>query len=202
MKTPRSDNPTVKLRHANWQAQGALVRSAMEEAGLMQKELAQAIGVPPSSMSEMLRGMRGIDPSQVRELAKKLGKSVDELIPSGDPTGTVRDRKNSSLQAVNPGKQGAASENDGVPDIDHLTGPGAATAEGPPELEGFLGRNTEKEKITRRETWYLRRNSKFRLEAWVVQDDRFWLDQLRFWREYLRRQDQASGAEVRKPDPG
>lgn len=55
----------------------------------------------------------------------------------------------------------------------------------PPEgVEGFLERQRVALSITDKEAWYLRQ-SRFKAEPWRVQDDKFWLKMLKFWREYL-----------------
>jgi len=70
------------------------------------------------------------------------------------------------------------------------TGPNAISpVPVPPEhlpegLEGFLQRHAERLRIDARERWYLV-NSRFRVEAWVTQDDSFWTDVLEFWRAEL-----------------
>lgn len=53
----------------------------------------------------------------------------------------------------------------------------------PPGLEHFLSAYSEREKITAHERWQLE-GVRFRAEPWVTYDDEFWLEQLRFWRQF------------------
>lgn len=59
---------------------GRRVRSIRESQGTTQVELARALGIPQSNVSEMERGVRGLTVHQLYKLAKALKVSADEIL--------------------------------------------------------------------------------------------------------------------------
>ncbi|MCI3240234.1 helix-turn-helix domain-containing protein [Streptomyces spinosisporus] len=51
------------------------------EAGLNQKELAEAAGVSPSHMSLLERGLRGASPRVLKRFTETLNCEVEDLMP-------------------------------------------------------------------------------------------------------------------------
>lgn len=112
-----------------------------------------------------------------RALAKKA--NVTEAFFSKLKKGDVG-ASSESLDAIAKAL-GVSPANLVMPEVAAPVGP-----EAPPEgLLEFLAGNEAKLGITKRERWYLLQ-SRFRAEPWVVFDDAFWLQMLKFWREFLK----------------
>ena len=56
------------------------IKKIREERGMMQKEIANAIGVHPSNYSKMEKGEREFSIEVVDKLAKYFGLTIDELV--------------------------------------------------------------------------------------------------------------------------
>ena len=56
------------------------IKRLREEKGLMQKEIASAVGVHPSNYSKMEKGEREFSIEVIDKLAKYFGLSIDELV--------------------------------------------------------------------------------------------------------------------------
>jgi transcriptional regulator with XRE-family HTH domain len=66
------------------QETGQRIRALRESRGLTQVELARALGIPQSNVSEMERGVRGLTVHQTVKLAKALKVSTDRLLVDGN----------------------------------------------------------------------------------------------------------------------
>lgn len=62
---------------------GRRIRSLREARGITQVELAKALGIPQSNVSEMERGVRGLTVHQTVKLARALKVSTDALLLGG-----------------------------------------------------------------------------------------------------------------------
>jgi len=162
-------------------AQGRRLRRALDASGKTQSQLSELVDVRQSHISAALRGESLIAPEKIMKIAAALGVPLSDLTPTPDELGDTPSKNLEPSDTVEP------------------SGP-AKSGRGQPEVEGFLARHGTKQRVTRREAWYLRHNSHFRLESWVVQDDHFWQQQLEFWRKYLREQDEAAGEGMGGPD--
>ena len=60
------------------------MRGLRESRGITQVELARALGIPQSNVSEMERGVRGLTVHQAVKLAKALKVSTDEILLGGN----------------------------------------------------------------------------------------------------------------------
>jgi transcriptional regulator with XRE-family HTH domain len=66
---------------------GRRIRALREGRGFTQVELARALGLPQSNVSEMERGVRGLTVHQTVKLARALKVSTDEILRgNGVPT--------------------------------------------------------------------------------------------------------------------
>jgi transcriptional regulator with XRE-family HTH domain len=59
---------------------GRRIRSLREARGTTQVELARALGIPQSNVSEMERGVRGLTVHQAVKLARALKVSTDDIL--------------------------------------------------------------------------------------------------------------------------
>lgn len=80
------------------QEAGRRIRALRESRGITQVELARALGIPQSNVSEMERGVRGLTVHQVVKLAKALKVSTDRLLVEGN--GVADAKPGASLKLV------------------------------------------------------------------------------------------------------
>lgn len=65
---------------------GRRVREARSYLSLSQEEVAMAIGIPRSAVSQIETGQRGLDAVELSALAKVLGRTVEYLTGGAEPT--------------------------------------------------------------------------------------------------------------------
>jgi transcriptional regulator with XRE-family HTH domain len=158
---------------------GARLEAVRKARGVKQKDLARQTGISQPILSKLEGGRMKPNTEYLHLIATALGVSLGELTdldgpvtgPLARPTVELRPRPEPRVE----------------PPAEDAPGAEEPPEKWPPGLESFLERNTKKERISRRERWYLLQ-SRFKAEPWVVFDDRFWLKMLRFWRDYLNEQ--------------
>ena len=69
---------------------GRRIRALRESRGLTQIELALALGLPQSNVSEMERGVRGLTVHQTVKLARALKVSTDEILRTSNGSATPK----------------------------------------------------------------------------------------------------------------
>ena len=160
---------------------GRRVAGLRKLRGLTQLQLAEAASAPQSTISSIESGGRGATPQQRGRIAEALGVPLAALDPMQVPA-----ERFAEVAGAGPALEPAGSA--------ALSDLGSTLPRG---LEGFLERQAEAQKITRRERWYLTQ-SRFRAEPWVELDDDFWGEMLGFWRGYLHKQDGGGGGASRR----
>lgn len=155
---------------------GERIIAARKGQHTTQRELSHRTGIAQAVLSKLEAGLMKPNTEYLHLIATALGLSIADLTPgragskqSGPELKLVESQKPIaeqlfSLDAEMPKDQW------------------------PVGLEGFLERYGERERISRRERWYLTR-MRYHAGPFLEIDDDFWLDNLSFWRNYLRRQD-------------
>lgn len=77
--TPGVPKPPKHVEFSKAEA-GRRVRALREGRGMTQVELARALGLPQSNVSEIERGVRGLTVHQTVKLARALKVSTDEIL--------------------------------------------------------------------------------------------------------------------------
>ena len=62
---------------------GTRIKELLEEKGMKQKDLAEAIGVTEAMMTYIIKGLRDTEVTKAARMAKVLGVTVDELLVRG-----------------------------------------------------------------------------------------------------------------------
>jgi transcriptional regulator with XRE-family HTH domain len=76
---------------------GRRIRSIRTRRGITQAELAGALGIPQSNVSQMERGVRGLTVHQAVKLARALDVSTDEILLDRQPSRALRAKGASNL---------------------------------------------------------------------------------------------------------
>ena len=73
-------------------ALGARIRAARDRAGVKQEQLAQAVGLSRTSITNIERGRQGVQAYVLVRIAEILGQPAAELLPGLDPGPPVPDK--------------------------------------------------------------------------------------------------------------
>ena len=161
----------------------ARIEDALSKLGVSQTELARRTGIVQPVIWKLIHGkLKRPKMEYVVRIARALDIPPEQFLPpmeGSQETQTSASRGPSVVSKVG----GPAGVKDGARALE-ATGYGEQPI-WPAGLKGFLDRNEDSERVTRRERWYLT-ESRFRAEPWVVFNDKFWLEMLHFWRRYLK----------------
>lgn len=177
MLSSMARRPTTDRRQQLRIEAGRRVSVLRSARNLTQKGLAQAAGLPQSTMSNVESGARGMPPDQRVAIAAALGVDAATLDPSLTPD---LDIEKYAL---------AVWTSRGTTERPMSDPPANLPTKLPPGLEGYLERHPD---ISPRIRWYLE-NSSFRTEPWVKFDDDFWEEVAVFWERYLHQKEGAGG---------
>jgi transcriptional regulator with XRE-family HTH domain len=73
-------------------ALGERIRAARERAGVRQDQLAQAVGLSRTSITNIERGRQGVQAYLLARIAEVLGRPAAELIPRPDAEPSIPDK--------------------------------------------------------------------------------------------------------------
>lgn len=98
---------------------GKRIREARERAGVKQDQLAQAVGLSRTSITNIERGRQGVQAYLLTRIADVLGQRAAELLPRLDPGQSISDK----VRELEPSKRAWAERvmRSAPEDDDHAT---------------------------------------------------------------------------------
>lgn len=156
-KDEKKDRKTK--RDSGNKALGERVRMLLKKAGVSQKTLSAATGIPQPNISQLLNGRQLIGDARLALVAEHLGITLEDLVGT-----TAKGSLVSPGRSVNPDWEQPIA------------------ARLPTGLAGFLERNAAKLQITQEDIYHLTQ-TRFSTKPWVIRDDTFWEKALRILRE-------------------
>jgi transcriptional regulator with XRE-family HTH domain len=98
---------------------GKRIREARERAGVKQDQLAQAVGLSRTSITNIERGRQGVQAYLLTRIADVLGQHAAELLPRLDPGQPISDK----VRELEPSKRAWAERvmRSAPEDDDHAT---------------------------------------------------------------------------------